>query len=981
MTTENAKTPAPPPPPSGGDARLDSFLQKAAPIIAVERGINARSRVLLEALARDVKLPEEFFDQAIHMLQGAPPVANKEKTRWERAFRNYVRQKVKNAPQGILTVAMETRATDKGVRKYMLGEEQARDAVREVAEELGVRRISLSEAERYVAEMIEKKVADAEWLDDKSVTRLRAAGVGWGLSVEQVDALIRECTSTNRERQEKEQKQSIVLLTAAGIIIVAMICVFVGLALFNTGRRSGTGTEVVTEDPADDPENPVRNAIVPVEKPEWWSTQLIMNTARLRARVPSFHSTYEKMASTLAADRSEGYDEVIQICRTDWSEIRPLGHNAVGILSECYALEPDDEAADHLREITMALMQVEEGKLPRDESDLQRAFWAVSAIVTALKNEKTPAERADEMELGLGRAIGVAVNRHLDEEKLVQYCSKSLTKLYYQRLTAAAPDSPNTVATVHAKLSVHALDHDYLDRDLHDQLDAEFLGAILPMPGVNWTRYALPGGTGLIDLIVQSKNPVNVLRMVEAFSKTEDSHLKEYIAKHLVRLDGVNPSLQFDHEALEKDVRRVLGVTVPATVASAEDRWDTLKKNAQVALSRNPNTTRDHERLLRETKELAYLATLACALAQQEPGFPVYDALSNEDADGLKPAEDKPDDPFIDAGADRKSEPRDEELVPRPTAAQLEKISRYIQNLSRYSEYSIPLRLTHYRGLSDLTPKVFDSQVSPAQGAVIAKYILVQEKIKTDPLTGEKTNEKQRVLERVGSFRRWSAVKLGLADQIRSFPDDEDGNLRRYVGEILSKILDGDAGLAGETRWREVAYVKLLKSAIDNARTQRNVIAANNPEGKYIKASERLHDMYKTRAQLLGVQRTVAESTASAADVLRLLVDQASSKLAGGGSPGERAFLAGLPYQLTAADYLSTNELKRIVSLQQIYARLLVMEISRRFPDKKSRASQIIADSPLAKSAVSRPEEPILVRQLQNGERTALELWMLFGPS
>jgi len=224
-------------------------------------------------------------------------------------------------------------------------------------------------------------------------------------------------------------------------------------------------------------------------------------------------------------------------------------------------------------------------------------------------------------------------------------------------------------------------------------------------------------------------------------------------------------------------------------------------------------------------------------------------------------------------------------------------------------------------------------------------------------------------------------VKLGLADQIRSFPDDDDGGLRRYVGEILTKILDGDAGLAGETHWREVAYVKLLKSAIDNARTQRTVVTANNPEGKYIRASERLHDMYKTRAQLLGVARSVAESTPSSADVLRMLIDQASAKLAGGGSASERAFLAGLPYRFTAADYLSTNELKRIVSLQQVYNRLLAFEISRRFPDKDSRASQVIANTQTKRTATPQLDEPHLIRQLQHGERTTLELWMLFAPS
>ena len=106
MKTDSSKTP--PPLPDAGDARLESFLQKAAPIIAAERGINAKSRVMLEALARDSKLPDELFDQAIHMLQGAPPVA-RTKSRWYEAYCKYLAKKFKDVPRGILTRSISRR--------------------------------------------------------------------------------------------------------------------------------------------------------------------------------------------------------------------------------------------------------------------------------------------------------------------------------------------------------------------------------------------------------------------------------------------------------------------------------------------------------------------------------------------------------------------------------------------------------------------------------------------------------------------------------------------------------------------------------------------------------------------------------------------------------------------------------------------------------------------------------------------------------
>ena len=49
---------------------LELFLDQAVSILAIERGINARSRVKMEALAQSLELPHEQFEEAMASLQG-----------------------------------------------------------------------------------------------------------------------------------------------------------------------------------------------------------------------------------------------------------------------------------------------------------------------------------------------------------------------------------------------------------------------------------------------------------------------------------------------------------------------------------------------------------------------------------------------------------------------------------------------------------------------------------------------------------------------------------------------------------------------------------------------------------------------------------------------------------------------------------------------------------------------------------------------
>ena len=54
-------------------------MERAAPIIATERGMTARARVLLSSLGRDMELSSTDFDEAMEILQSGERLAAKAK--------------------------------------------------------------------------------------------------------------------------------------------------------------------------------------------------------------------------------------------------------------------------------------------------------------------------------------------------------------------------------------------------------------------------------------------------------------------------------------------------------------------------------------------------------------------------------------------------------------------------------------------------------------------------------------------------------------------------------------------------------------------------------------------------------------------------------------------------------------------------------------------------------------------------------------
>ena len=121
----------------------------------------------------------------------------------------FLRSEFLNLKSGIMTVGMEERAVDLATRKYQILEARAQQLIHDQAEKMEIGRISKSEAERYVEDLITSRIGDATRIEDESRERFYKIGAKWGVGPNEVDAIILETLGENRRLEKPEDSRGV----------------------------------------------------------------------------------------------------------------------------------------------------------------------------------------------------------------------------------------------------------------------------------------------------------------------------------------------------------------------------------------------------------------------------------------------------------------------------------------------------------------------------------------------------------------------------------------------------------------------------------------------------------------------------------------------------------------------------------------------------------------------------------------------------
>jgi hypothetical protein len=342
-------------------------------------------------------------------------------------------------------------------------------------------------------------------------------------------------------------------------------------------------------------------------------------------------------------------------------------------------------------------------------------------------------------------------------------------------------------------------------------------------------------------------------------------------------------------------------------------------------------------------------------LAQQEPGFALFDQLHKDGPPTIAGKKSDEDDSSASADSPRSETPH------TATASQREALGRYLDGLAKYKDLASTQRLTYARGLAGLVERFPD--IAPEQGLVIARY-----------LVGEKPDDEQRKLgDAIEILAKWKSVRLGLADLLA-----EPAVVKvpaPLAEQLFTKCLRRELSLAslGEA-WPDWVREQLVRSVL----TELSAAAAPADESAkgHDRAAEALLELYRTRARLVGLAASQHRVAASPSQALELLITQQAAQLGSGAlKPADADFLARLPHEMSVVEYLGTGDLRRTVLGQRIHARLLAISLSRQRPDGGSAAKAVLDDLAVRDLAATH-----ILSQLRDGEVATLRLWLLFAP-
>ena len=189
-------------PSKNNDPRLKSFLRQAGAIIAAERGLNATSRIKLQALADHLQLPAKLFDEAIRRLQSSEALANL--TRYEKSYLQFLQNEFERISGGVLSPSMEKKAIDHAKSKYQINGTRAEQLIQAQAEMDGIARISAADSYAFAEQYIVGRIGRAKTADDNLREELYEIAKKWAVSERQVDQIIADQIRRKPRRREIE---------------------------------------------------------------------------------------------------------------------------------------------------------------------------------------------------------------------------------------------------------------------------------------------------------------------------------------------------------------------------------------------------------------------------------------------------------------------------------------------------------------------------------------------------------------------------------------------------------------------------------------------------------------------------------------------------------------------------------------------------------------------------------------------------------
>ena len=901
---------------------LQLFLERSVPILAQHRGINAKSRVLLNALAQELGLSEQQVDEAIALAQfrGTTAQDEAEAKLLERldAFRALARGTLVSLPRKLLTANIEQDLLRLADERFGLDADSAKSCVREICSEVDIRQISEQQAREHIGQLVDVKLAGGSRLTNDVRARIQSDGDQWGLTAKQVAAIIKERVR-DRDRQEQSQRN---LSNAA--LFAASLAVLIVVGLFGWMWISQQGPMTTSEPVASD-SNPA--AVSPTEEEKFdasWLGDDAKLLALARRKMEADRQTFKQIESTDASVRRAAYAKLVSLLVGDVTEPSDLAL-LENLLAACYANEPDAAAAQKIIANLIAKLPHSGSTLEKDEQLYATMIRAAQA--TAVLVSESTGQRQDEAAADLGRSLGRTIDARLQQTELELRVLEALAERLFQMLLETARSQPASVAAIHKVIAADLAR--YLDPARLEKLNTDFLVTVLTTAADTWQDYR-----DLITVTIKSKNSLNVARLLDVYEKTTNKGLQSFMAGPLLKRAGVAPEA-LEVAAVAGQVRKALGVSA-AEVPSP--RGERFLEDASRVLAAVPADLDQPDQVMTQILVLTYQSTLGCALSVDARGQATFDTLAEQDPLSFLKVPEK--------ARDR----RDEETGLEPTTF------RYLNDRLRMlinPRTSSVSRSGFVESFANMVDRVKD--LTPEQAESLATYLI----------RAKRVEEHRVVIKYIAKLRQWRNVRLAVADKL-----GEVSLSRALLQELAAGLLgrayelgEGDAG-------REALRIELLRSVLDD--TAGDEAKSQRKFEVFDLAMKAIHDFYVAQAAALQVAEPVTE-TESPTDVLSAIIQHVAKELQGRKlKADDRKLVDTIEVEVRAIDYVSADDLQRLVLLEEVWLRLLAIGVKQQRPDLAGAVDEQLAE----RAALARKATHVL-DQLRSGQMAILRMWVL----
>ncbi len=279
------------------DPRIRAFSRQAAAIMVAEGGLSSECQAKLRRVAQHLRMSDVEFLDALTELQAIPPLTQ-ELSRYELHYVNFLKREFAKLASNILTLPVENRALELATGKYQIGLARARQLLEGTCEELGIHRISVSDAEGFIEQALNEMVGTEVFLSSEQTARLQLLAKSWGISNERMDELIEVTLAANWRLNRLIRRRH----------FVRRVC-WSSTALLIVGITVYSVQVYLNRDEPPQPTLPVPLSTSGNSEHEWWPKTLLETAESVLARHPEMQGALATAARSPVETRLQLYRE------------------------------------------------------------------------------------------------------------------------------------------------------------------------------------------------------------------------------------------------------------------------------------------------------------------------------------------------------------------------------------------------------------------------------------------------------------------------------------------------------------------------------------------------------------------------------------------------------------------------------------------------------------------------------------------------